>query len=66
MLILDFDWLNHNDWSKWFAISSLLPFCSPGFDFLGGVDKKKGQKKTKLGCEKYVLARVTILDISPG
>ncbi len=29
-------WLaNHNDWSMWFAISSLPPICSPSFLFYG-------------------------------
>jgi hypothetical protein len=34
-------WLtNQNDWSKWFAISSLPPICSPSFSLMGEVWKK--------------------------
>jgi hypothetical protein len=48
-------WLaNHNDWSMWFAISSLPPICSPSFLFYGWGCKKV----TKLGCKKY-FCRVT-------
>jgi hypothetical protein len=33
-------WLaNHNDWSRWSAISSLPPICSPPFKFYGWVCK---------------------------
>jgi hypothetical protein len=33
-----FCWLaNHNDSSRWFAISSFPPICSPHFSFLSGV-----------------------------
>ncbi len=40
---------HHNDWSRWFAISSPLPpFCCPGFSFIGGVSN---EWITKLGCE---------------
>jgi hypothetical protein len=28
------------DWSRWVAISSLIPICSPNFSFMGGVGKK--------------------------
>jgi len=41
---------HHNDWSRWFAISSPSPICCPGFSFTGGVVK---ECLTKLGCEKY-------------
>ncbi len=37
------------DWSRCFAITSLLPICSPSFSFMGGVGKRY---ITKLGCEK--------------
>jgi hypothetical protein len=49
-------WLaNHDDWSRWFAISSLLPvFAVPVLLLWVGL----GKKKTKLGCEKY-FCRVT-------
>jgi hypothetical protein len=33
-------WLaNHNDWSRWFAISSLQPLCT--FSFMGEFGRKK-------------------------
>jgi hypothetical protein len=28
------------DWSRWFAISSLPPICSPNFSFMGEVGKQ--------------------------
>jgi hypothetical protein len=31
---------NHNDWSRWVAISGLPPICTPSFSFKGGVRKK--------------------------
>jgi hypothetical protein len=35
-------WLaNHNDWSRWFAISSLPPICSPSLSCMGGVEGEK-------------------------
>jgi hypothetical protein len=35
-------WLaNHNDWSRWFAISSLPSFCSLSFRFTSEVGKTK-------------------------
>jgi hypothetical protein len=37
---------NHNDWSKWFAISNLPPICSSSFSCIDGVGKKKKKKKT--------------------
>jgi hypothetical protein len=44
-------WLaHHNNWSKWFAISSPSPISYPSFSFLGGTAKKY---ITKLGCEKH-------------
>jgi hypothetical protein len=44
-------WLaHHNNWSKWFAISSPSPICYPSFSFMGGTAKKY---ITKLGCEKH-------------
>jgi hypothetical protein len=44
-------WLaNHNDWSRWFVISSPPSLCCPSFSFLGGVAK---EYITKLGCEIY-------------
>jgi hypothetical protein len=45
-------WLgHHNDWSRWFALSSPPPICCPSsFSFIGGVAK---EYITKLGCEKY-------------
>jgi hypothetical protein len=33
--------VNHNDLSRWFAISSLPPICSSSFRLMGGVGKKK-------------------------
>jgi hypothetical protein len=30
----------HNDWSRWFAISSAPRICCPSFSFMGGVAKK--------------------------
>ncbi len=41
---------HHNDWSKWFAINSPPPICSPSSSFMGGVIK---EYITKLRCEKY-------------
>ncbi len=35
------DWLHHNDWARWFAISSPSPICYPSFNFMGGVAKNK-------------------------
>jgi hypothetical protein len=33
-------WLaNHNDWPRWFAISSLSLICSPSFSFVGPLQK---------------------------
>jgi hypothetical protein len=48
-------WLvNHNDWSRWFAISSLSHlFAAPVLSFLGRGCKKK--YITKLGCQKCFL-----------
>jgi len=46
---------HHNDWSRWFVISSPPPICCPSFSFIGGV---ANEYITKLGCEKYFL-RVT-------
>jgi hypothetical protein len=49
-------WLaHHNDWSRWFSISSPPLICCPSFGFIGEVAK---EYITKLGCEKYFL-RVT-------
>jgi hypothetical protein len=31
---------HHNDWSRWFAISSPPPIRCPSFNFIGGVAKK--------------------------
>ncbi len=45
---------NHNNWSRWFAISSLSPVCSPNFSCMAEDGIKK---KTKLGCEKIFIAR---------
>jgi hypothetical protein len=35
-------WLlaHHNDWSRWFAISSPPPICYPSFSFMGGTAKE--------------------------
>ncbi len=34
-------WLaNHNDWSRWFALSSFPPIWSHSFSFMGGIGKK--------------------------
>jgi hypothetical protein len=30
---------NHNDWSRWFAISNLTPIYSPGYSARGGFGK---------------------------
>jgi hypothetical protein len=52
------DWLllSVSDWSKWFAITSLSPICSPSCgSFMGRVAQKW---ISTLGCEKY-LCRVT-------
>ncbi len=40
---------HHNDWSRWFAISSPPPICCPSFNFMDGVAKKY---ITTLGCKK--------------
>jgi hypothetical protein len=49
-------WLaHHNDWFRWFVISSPPPICYPSFSFIGGVAK---EYITTLGCEKY-FCRVT-------
>jgi hypothetical protein len=46
-------WLaHHNNWSSWFAISSLPPICTLNFSCVGGVVKKE---ITELGCGKYFL-----------
>jgi hypothetical protein len=45
----------HNDWSRWFAISSPPPTYCASFSFMGGVAK---EYITELGCEKY-FRRVT-------
>jgi hypothetical protein len=50
-----FSLAHHNDWSRWFAISSPPPICCPSFSFIGGVAK---EYITILGCEKY-FCRVT-------
>ncbi len=46
---------DHNDLSRWFAISSTPPLWCPSFNFMRGVAK---EYITKLGCEKY-FCRVT-------
>jgi len=46
---------HHNDWSRWFVVSSPPPICCPSFSFLREVAK---EYITKLGCEKY-FRRVT-------
>ncbi len=33
--------VNPNDWSMWFAISSLSPICSHNFSFMDGIRKRK-------------------------
>jgi hypothetical protein len=44
-------WLaHHNDWLRWFAISSPPPICCLSFGFMGGVAK---EYISKLGCEKH-------------
>jgi hypothetical protein len=44
-------WLvHHNDWSRWFAISSPPPIWCLGLSLMGGVVK---EHISKLGCEKY-------------
>jgi len=44
-------WLaHHNDWLRWFAISTPPPIWCPSFGFMGGVAK---EYITKLGCEKH-------------
>jgi hypothetical protein len=40
---------HHNNWSRWFVISSLPPICCSGFSCIGGVAK---EYITKLGCKK--------------
>ncbi len=50
-----FRFAHHNNWSRWFAISSLPPIRCPSFSFIAGVAK---EYITKLGCEKY-FSRVT-------
>jgi hypothetical protein len=32
---------DHNDWSKWFVISTPQPICCSSFSFIGGVYKSK-------------------------
>jgi hypothetical protein len=34
-----FSLAHHNDWSRWFAISSLPPTCYPNLSFMGGAAK---------------------------
>jgi hypothetical protein len=46
---------HHNDWSRWFTISSPPAIRCPSFNFIGGVAKKY---ITKFGCEEY-FRRVT-------
>jgi hypothetical protein len=56
-------WLaHHNDWSKWFVISSLPPICCPSFSFIGGVAKEYFKR---LGCEKYIRASPGVLSMRP-
>jgi hypothetical protein len=45
-----FRFAHHNDWSRWFVISSPSPICCPTFSFIGGIAK---ENITKLGCQKY-------------
>jgi hypothetical protein len=43
---------HHNDWSRWFAISSSPPiWCPSSFSFICGVAKE--YIIAKLGCAKY-------------
>ncbi len=54
-------WLaNHNDWSRWFAISTPQPICCPSFSFT--------IKKviTKLGCEKHFCSVIYYLEMLPS
>ncbi len=36
----NYDLFSVSDWSRWFAISSLLAICSLNFSFMGGIAKK--------------------------
>ncbi len=36
-----FSLVDHNDWSRWFAISSPPRICSSSYNFIGGVAQKK-------------------------
>jgi hypothetical protein len=38
---------HHNNWSKWFVVSSPPRICCPSLSFMGGVAKKSPRKK---GC----------------
>jgi hypothetical protein len=47
--------VDHNDWSRWFAISSPPCIWSSSFSFIGGVAKQKTAKLRHL----ILLSRVT-------
>ncbi len=41
LIVIQCFWLaHHNDWSKWFAITSPPPISCPSFCFMGGVKKR--------------------------
>jgi hypothetical protein len=58
-LLLVSNWLESFDWSKWFAISSLPPTCSPSFSFMGGV----GQKLVTKTWMWEIFCKVTYLSV---
>ncbi len=46
-----FSLAHHNDWSRWFAISSPQFMCCPSFSLMGG--GCKNNKQLNFGYEKY-------------
>jgi hypothetical protein len=56
MTAAQYFWLvDHNDWSRWFAISSPPRICSSSFCFIGGIVKRKRANLRHL----ILLSRVT-------
>jgi hypothetical protein len=46
LLLLSSFWLvHHDDWSRWFAISSSPPIFCPGYSCMGGLTKKYIKKQ---------------------
>jgi len=50
-----FSLVDHNDWSRWFAISSPPSICNCSYSFIGGVAKKKTAQHRHL----ILLSKVT-------